>query len=131
MTYQPGARIEVIFSSDPFAPLPTGLQGTITFIDSLGTIHADWDNGRTLGLIPGEDDFKLVQTEKATASPIEKAITEFGEDSNVFRAWSAIHKDFKTISDGKRLVLAAHRKGTSLVLWFGPKELAAHKEAQK
>ena len=34
------------------------------FVDDMGTIHPQWDNGRTLGLIYGEDSFrKLTQEE--------------------------------------------------------------------
>jgi len=32
-----------------------GTKGTVTHVDDIGTIHMKWDNGRGLGLIPGED----------------------------------------------------------------------------
>ena len=50
--------------NDPYAPVPAGTRGTVKFVDSMGTIFPDWDNGRTLGLVPGEDSFrKLTQEE--------------------------------------------------------------------
>lgn len=37
-----------------------GTKGTVTHVDDIGTIHMRWDNGRGLGLIPGEDNFKVL-----------------------------------------------------------------------
>ena len=64
MLYPPGTRIELGEMSDPYAPVPLGTRGTVKFVDDMGTIHPQWDNGRTLGLIYGEDSFrKLTQEE--------------------------------------------------------------------
>ena len=54
-TYPPGTRIELISMSDPYAPVPSGTKGTVSFVDDMGTIHPKWDNGRSLGVIVGED----------------------------------------------------------------------------
>ena len=63
-TYPPGTRIELISMSDPYAPVPSGTKGTVSFVDDIGTIHPKWDNGRSLGVIVGEDEFrKLSQSE--------------------------------------------------------------------
>ena len=35
-------------------------RGTAIGVDDIGTIHMKWDNGRGLGLIPGEDNFKVL-----------------------------------------------------------------------
>ncbi|NRB36736.1 MAG: DUF4314 domain-containing protein, partial [Rhodobacteraceae bacterium] len=35
-------------------------EGVIRFVDDTGTVHVDWDNGRTLGLIPRKDSFEIV-----------------------------------------------------------------------
>jgi hypothetical protein len=32
-------------------------------IDDAGTLHMDWDNGRTLGVIIGQDQFKVLKDE--------------------------------------------------------------------
>ena len=50
-----GKRIELISTSDPYTNLRPGDRGTIDFVDDMGTIHVTWDNGSTLGLVPGED----------------------------------------------------------------------------
>lgn len=57
----PGSRVRLIESRDAISPIPTGTEGTVDLIDDLGTIFVDWDNGRSLGLIPGEDRFERIQ----------------------------------------------------------------------
>ena len=62
--YPPGTRIELLSMNDAFAPIPSGTRGTVSFVDDIGTIHPKWDNGRTFGVIVGEDSFrKLSQSE--------------------------------------------------------------------
>ena len=58
--YVPGTRIELISMNDPYRDLPEGLKGTVSFVDDIGTIHVDWDNGSTLGLAYGEDRCKVI-----------------------------------------------------------------------
>jgi hypothetical protein len=60
-TYQKGMRIELIRMSDDPHPVPSGTLGTVRFVDDIGTIHVSWDIGSSLGLIPGIDEFRLVQ----------------------------------------------------------------------
>lgn len=50
-----GKRVRLIYCADPYSPNPSGLEGAVTLIDDTGTIHVRWDNGSTLGLIPGVD----------------------------------------------------------------------------
>lgn len=58
---RPGSRVRLIESRDAISPIPTDSEGTVEFIDDLGTIFVDWDSGRNLGLIPGEDRFERIQ----------------------------------------------------------------------
>ena len=58
--YPKGTRVEVIYMDDP-RPIEPGTKGTVQFVDSMGTIHCDFDNGRRLGLIPDEDEFKIIK----------------------------------------------------------------------
>ena len=60
-TYRPGTRIELISMADPWSRLKQGDRGTVTNVDDACTIHMAWDNGSSLGLIPGEDQFKVVK----------------------------------------------------------------------
>lgn len=57
--YSPGMRIELILMNDQ-RPIEPGTRGTIISVDDMGTIHVQWDNGRTLGVVPGEDCFRVL-----------------------------------------------------------------------
>lgn len=61
--YPEGTRIEVIHMEDTQA-VKKGSLGTVQFVDDMGTIHVSWDDGGSLGLIPGVDSFKVVQENK-------------------------------------------------------------------
>lgn len=65
--YPPGTRIELISMKDPYAPVLTGTRGTVKFVDSMGTIFPEWDNGRSLGVVPGEDSFRKLTQEEIKA----------------------------------------------------------------
>lgn len=43
---------------DPYHAIPHGAIGTVVFVDDLGTIHMEWQNGSGLGLVPDIDKFK-------------------------------------------------------------------------
>ena len=58
--YPTGTRIELIGMDDPYAPIESGTKGTVECVDDIGTLHTKWDNGRTLGIVPGEDQFKVI-----------------------------------------------------------------------
>lgn len=55
-----GTRIRLIWMDDPFAPIESGTEGTVRFVDDMGQIHMKWDNGRTLALVPGEDAYEVI-----------------------------------------------------------------------
>jgi len=55
-----GKRIELIHTSDAHTKIKPGDQGTIQFVDDMGTIFVDWDSGSGLGLVPGEDKYKIL-----------------------------------------------------------------------
>ena len=46
-------------NDDPF-PVESGTLGRVDHVDDIGTLHCVFDNGRTLGVIPGVDDFHIV-----------------------------------------------------------------------
>ena len=60
MMYPKGTRVRLLHMEDP-QPIEPGTLGTVTYVDDIGTIHCDWDNGRTLGLVPSEDAFEVIK----------------------------------------------------------------------
>ena len=64
--YPPGTRIRLNSMDDPYAPILPGTQGEVDFVDDIGTIHMKWDNGRTLGIVPGEDSFTVLPPKLTT-----------------------------------------------------------------
>ena len=63
-TYKPGARIELDYMGEDPRPIAPGTKGTVRIVDDMGTVHCDFDNGRRLGLIPGEDSFHIISERK-------------------------------------------------------------------
>ena len=59
--YKTGAKVELIKMYDTFNNVPEGTRGIIKGVDDLGTIQVSWENGTTLGLIVGVDEFKIIQ----------------------------------------------------------------------
>lgn len=59
--YSEGVRVELESLYDPCrTKLRTGDQGTVMSVDAYGTIFVDWDCGISLGLIYGDDVFRIV-----------------------------------------------------------------------
>lgn len=58
--YPAGTRIRLKRMDDPYAPVPPGTVGEVRMIDDAGNIHMKWQNGRTLSLIDGIDDFDVI-----------------------------------------------------------------------
>jgi hypothetical protein len=60
-----GDRVEVIRCYDAYTKLRPGTRGTVTLIDALGTVHVQWDDGRKLGLVPGQDEWRPADDEES------------------------------------------------------------------
>ncbi len=81
--YSPGTRIELISMNDPYASVTSGIRGTVKFVDSMGTIFPEWDNGRSLGVVPSEDSFrKLTQEEIEAENQSELEVEDETPDEN-------------------------------------------------
>ena len=57
--YIKGTKIYLIKMRDKYAPPPKTI-GTVEFVDDIGQIHCNWDNGSTLAIIVGVDQFKVL-----------------------------------------------------------------------
>ena len=56
--YPVGARVVLHHMDDPYAPIPPGTKGTVTYVDDMGQIGVNWDTGSThrcAGLAPAAD----------------------------------------------------------------------------
>lgn len=59
--YPIGTVIELTADiEDPYAPIQKGTQGEVIYIDDMATLHMRWSNGRSLGVVPFEDSFKVI-----------------------------------------------------------------------
>lgn len=61
--YPPGTRVRLEYMEDMQAP-PPGTEGTVRCVDSAGTVHITWDNGSSIGAVPGVDRIETVPNKK-------------------------------------------------------------------
>ena len=79
--YPPGTRIRLNSMEDPYAPIAPGTEGEVDFVDDIGTIHMKWDNGRALGIVPGEDSFSVLPPKLTTLKLYMPLTADFYERS--------------------------------------------------
>lgn len=48
--FPPGTRVRLVRCDDPYTHIKAGTTGTVAYVDALGTVHVDWDNGIKLGM---------------------------------------------------------------------------------
>ena len=53
--FPPECRVELVFIDDPYTELTPGEQGTVKFVDAIGTVFVEWDCGCYLGVVHGID----------------------------------------------------------------------------
>lgn len=59
--YIKGTKIKLIKMYDPFSPPPSNTIGIVEFVDDVGQIHINWNNGSTLALVPDLDEFEVLE----------------------------------------------------------------------
>lgn len=67
LNYPPGTRLELISMGNAPDPVPPGTRGTVQQVNCLGDIEVQWDNGRSLSLIPSADSFRKLTLEELEA----------------------------------------------------------------
>ncbi|MCI9552640.1 MAG: DUF4314 domain-containing protein [Acutalibacter sp.] len=61
--YPVGTRIRLNSLCNDGRGMPAGLCGTVIGVDDQPSLLMKWDNGRTLSLFPGEDNFTVIMQE--------------------------------------------------------------------
>ena len=64
--YPVGSRIILHSMGDDPRPIAPGTKGFVRIVDDMGTVHCNFDNGRRLGLIPGEYSFSVISERNKT-----------------------------------------------------------------
>ena len=54
-----GDRVKLISMDNDPNPVENGTEGTIFYIGG-GVVEVEWDNGRILGLVVGQDIFTII-----------------------------------------------------------------------
>lgn len=71
--YPRGTRVQLDSMSDDPRPIPSGTKGTVVAVDDVGTVHVNFDNGRSLGICPEVDSFHKI-TEQTEAQELEMSM---------------------------------------------------------
>lgn len=74
-----GTRILLLHMGNDPRPVEDNMRGTVKFVDDMSTVHCHFDNGRQLGVIPGEDSFRRLTTEELAEE--QKNGQELDEDN--------------------------------------------------
>lgn len=69
--YPEGTRILLLHMGDDPRPVEDDMRGTVMFVDDMPTVHCKFDNGRQLGIIPGEDSFRKLTDEELAEEQAE------------------------------------------------------------
>ena len=76
--YPAGSRVELIGLCNNEPGMPGGLRGTVIGVDDWPALLMEWDNGRTLSLLPGEDSFRKLAAEETETENQDAGITQGG-----------------------------------------------------
>ena len=67
--YPSGTRICLDSMGDDPDPVPSGAKGTVIEVDDIGTVHCEFDNGRSLGICPEVDRFHKISEQTESQEP--------------------------------------------------------------
>ena len=89
--YPIGTRIELDHMEGE-RDMPDGLQGVVKHVDDQGQLHMAWQNGRSLALVPGHDEFHIVREKE---DKIKVMIVEPGKAPYL----SSVANDFRAMQE--------------------------------
>lgn len=67
-----GTRIQLDKMGDDPRPVEAGTKGTVIAVDDIGTLHCEFDNGRSLGICPEVDSFHKISEQEEAQSNEQK-----------------------------------------------------------
>ena len=67
--YPAGTRVQLDRMGDDPNPIPSGSKGTVSFVDDIGTVMVNFDNGRCLGICPDADSFHKISEQDEIFEP--------------------------------------------------------------
>lgn len=72
--YPPGTRIILLKMDNDPHPIESGTRGTVMYVDDIGTLHCTFDNGRSIGVIAGEDSIRKLTDEELQKEQLKLTI---------------------------------------------------------
>ena len=115
--HPPGTRIRLNSMSDPYSPVPTGMEGIVDWVDDEGQIQMTWNNGRTLPLVPGEDSFTVLPPKLETLklyAPLTADLCEYDRYGDL--------DDESVVLDGRSLLTYQDKIAAAIVKSRMPEE---------
>ncbi len=67
--YPRGTRVQLDQMGDDPCPVPEGTKGTVVAVDDIGSLHVEFDNGRSLGICPEVDKFHKITEQTEVQEP--------------------------------------------------------------
>lgn len=58
--YPEGCIVRMVCMQGDPRPVPAGTTGKVICVDDAGTVHTNWEDGRTLGFVPGVDEVEII-----------------------------------------------------------------------
>ena len=53
-----GTAVELLALHDPYRTMQPGSLGVVNAVDDIGTLHVDWKDAGSFGVVPGVDDVR-------------------------------------------------------------------------
>ena len=67
--YPRGTRVQLDSMDDDPCPVEPGAVGTVIAVDDIGSLHVEFDNGRSLGICPEVDKFHKITKQTEVQEP--------------------------------------------------------------